>query len=203
VNIPDRFLKYFFLDRIAVIEKLCRGEGLGENFLISFTRTTPVVITHGSAGLSGSVKMVGFVPKSEFIVDFAEKAYRYAYIDRGKNMKDIACILLNEFYRLEYIDTSLIGGLEMGFKHSWVNIRETGEATILFYTPPDTSYEVRCSVEIHEEDNDPYKKYLNSIHDIFHHSGRVNKYPAYIFKIREIYDNSNNREGFGTKIYPA
>ncbi len=202
MGIPEIFLKYFFIDRISVIEKLCHGEKLSENFLISFTRTTPAVITDGPAGLSGSIKMVGFVPKKEYIVELAEKAYRYAYIDRGKNMRDITCRLYNEFYRLEYIDTSMIGGLEMGFKHSWTNIRANGKATLLFFTPPDTSFEVRCDVEIREDDNDPYKKYLNSLHDIFHYSGRKSNYPAYLFKIREIYDNSNTREGFGRKIYP-
>ncbi len=202
MGLPQVFIKYFFLDRIAVIEKLCRGEKLSENFLISFTRTTPVVITDGPAGLSGSVKMVGFVPKKEYIVEFAKKAYRYAYVERPRDMRETTCLLLKEFYNMDYIDVEVIGGLEMGFKHSWENIRATGKATLLFYTPPDTSFEVRCEVEIHEDDNDPYKKYLNAIHDIFHYSGRQNKYPAYLFKIREIYDNSNTKEGFGTKIYP-
>ncbi len=94
--------------------------------MIDITRTTPVVVTYGPAGLSGSVKMVGFVPRREYI-----------------------------------------GGLEMGFRHSWGNIRATHRAALVFYTPPATSFEVRCSVEVVDEDND-YKRYLNSIHDLFH-----------------------------------
>jgi hypothetical protein len=202
LDIPEVFIKYFFLDRIETIRKLCRGERLTENFLISFTRTTPAVITDGPAGLSGSIKMVGFVPRKEYIVDFAEKAYRYAYLERPRDMRETTCLLLKEFYNLDYIDTGLIGGLEMGFKHSWTNIRATGKATLLFYTPPDTSFEVRCDVEIHGDDDDPYKKYLNSLHDIFHYGGRRSNYPAYVFRIREIYDNSNSPDGFGRKIYP-
>jgi len=202
VDLPERFYKYFFLDRINVIERLCRGERLTENFLVSFTRTTPAIITDGPAGLSGSIKMVGFVPKKEYIVEFAEKAYRYAYTNRPKDMRETTCLLLKEFYNISYIDTSVIGGLEMGFKHSWTNIQATKKATLLFYTPPDTSFEVRCEAEIRDGENDPYRKYLNSLHDIFHYSGKKSNYPAYLFKIKEIYDNSNSREGFGTKIYP-
>ena len=55
----------------------------------------------------------------------------------------------------------------MGFRHSWENIRTTHKAALVFYTPPATSFEVRCSVEVADEDND-YKRYLNSIHDLFH-----------------------------------
>ncbi len=202
MDIPMSFIKYFVINRIDVLKKICLDDKPPENFLIEFTRAVPAVITYGPAGLSGSIKMVGFVPKKEVIYEMAEKAYRYAYIDRGKDMGEIACLLLKEFYRIELIDPMLIGGLEMAFRHSWENIRATGKATLLFYTPPNTSYEVRCDVEIHEEDNDPYKKYLNSMHDIFHWSGRISNYPAYIFKIKEIYDNSNSREGFGKRIYP-
>ncbi len=201
-SIPRIFIDYFYYDRVELIERLCKGLPPKGNFLIEFTRTTPVVITYGSAGLSGSVKMVGFVPYRKYIDEYAEKAEYYAYKNRPKNMRETTCILLKEFYVLERIDKSIIGGLEMGFKHSWTNIRETGRATLLFYTPPDTSFEVRCTVDIHEEDGDPYRRYLNALHDIFHYSGRRSSYPAYIFHIVEIYDNSNTSEGFGRKIYP-
>lgn len=201
--LPKEWMDYFFYRRINVIEELCRKGRPGGNFLLEFTRTTPAVITDGPAGLSGSIKMVGFVPKKEFIEELAEKAYRYAYIERpGEDMGSIACVLLKEFYNMELIDPSLIGGLEMGFKHSWVNINATHKATLLFYTPPNISFEVRTVVEIHDEEGDPYKKYLNSLHDIFHWGGRMSGYPAYVFKIVEIYDNSATRNGFGRKIYP-
>lgn len=200
--IPEVFIEYFYIERIKLLEKLCSSGKPPENFLLSFTRTTPAVITDGPAGLSGSIKMVGFVPRKEYIAEMAEKAYRYAYLERPGNMVETACILLREFYVLDKIDTSVIGGLEMGFKHSWINIRATGKATLLFYTPPDTSFEVRCRVEIRDDDNDPYKKYLNSLHDVFHYGGKRSSYPAYLFHIEEIYDNSNTRTGFGRRIYP-
>lgn len=199
--LPHSWLEYFFHERVRVIEALCRGEKALKHFLIHFTRTTPVVIADGPAGLSGSVKMVGFVPKKQYIEELAEKAYRHAYIDRPGDMRRTACILLEELYRIDLIDPLLVGGLEMAYKHSWTSIKATKKATLLFYTPPDKSYEVRTTVEIHIEDNNPYKKYLNAIHDIFHYNGKTSNYPAYIF-IKEIYDNSATRNGFGTKIYP-
>ncbi len=204
MDLPRIWLEYFFHHRIRLINELCKEGRVKGDFLVEFTRTTPVVVTYGSAGLSGSVKMVGFVPRSKYIVELADKAYRYAYIERpGNDMRSIACILSKEFYRMELIDLVLIGGLEMGFKHSWVNIRETGKATLLFYTPPETSFEVRVDVEIHDGIDDPYRKYLNSIHDLFHWGGFRSNYPAYVFRVREIYDNSARHGGFGKKIYPA
>ncbi|ABN70676.1 conserved hypothetical protein [Staphylothermus marinus F1] len=201
--LPKEWMDYFFYQRINVIRKLCMDGRPPRNFLVEFTRTTPAVITDGPRGLSGSIKMVGFVPRREFIEELADKAYRYAYVERpGNDMKSIACTLLREFYRMDLIDPMLIGGLEMGFKHSWENIKATGKATVLFYTPPETSFEVRTVVEIHDEDSDPYKKYLNSIHDLFHWEGKKSDYPAYVFKIVEIYNNSATRDGFGRKIYP-
>ncbi len=201
-GLPEEWIDYFYRARTRVLEKLCRGESPGPAFLIEFTRTTPAVITDGPAGLSGSIKMVGFVPHRELIEEMAEKAYRYAYLDRPRGMRETACVLLEEFYRWDLIDPMLIGGLEMGFRHSWENIRATGKATLLFYTPPETSYEVRVDVEIHDGEDDPYRTYLNSIHDIFHYSGKKSNYPAYVFRIKEIYNNSATRGGFGRKIYP-
>ncbi len=202
ILIPESFYKYFFLDRVEVLKKICVGGASLENYLIDFTRTTPVVITYGPAGLSGSVKMVGFIPKEEYLEDLVEKAIYYAYENRPRDMREISCLLYREFYRLDYMDPMVLGGLEMAYKHSWVNINATREATLLFYTPPTTSFEVRCSVEIHDKEDDLYRVYLNSLHDLFHWSGRRSSYPAYLFKIREIYDNSVSKNGFGRRIYP-
>ncbi len=200
--IPEEFFSYFFRERVDVIKALCESGRPPEDFLIGFTRTSPAVITDGPAGLSGSIKMVGFVPKKEFIEELAERAYELAYVNRPKGMREVSYILLKYFYREDVVDPHLIGGLEMGFSHSWININHNHKATLLFFTPPIRSFEVRTSVEIHMEDDDPYKKYLNSLHDLFHWGGVRSNFPAYIFKIEEIYDNSASREGFGRMIYP-
>ncbi len=197
-----KFWKYFFQERKELLERMCKGSAGMDIFMLGFTRATPAVITCGPAGPNGSVKMVGPVPKKRYILEYAEKAEKYAY-EEILDPRRAACMLYNEFYIDEKIDPTLIGGLEMGFNHTWENLKFSREATLLFYTPPTTSYEVRTLVEIIVDDNNPYKRFLNAFHDIFHkpHSGRSN-YPALLFRVKEIYDNSSTRNGFGRKIYP-
>lgn len=203
-KLPKIFLEEIYYSRINLLKKLARGEQLSfEQLVLEFTRTTPAIITYGPAGLSGSIRMVGFVPKKEVIEQQARKAVEYAYGSKSMSLGQVSRILLEEFYREELLDLYLIGGLEMGFRHSWTNIRATRRATLLYFIPPDTSFEVRCSVEIHDDGEDPYKIYLNALHDLFHKPKRDrSNYPAYIFHIEEIYDNSNSLRGFGRKIYP-
>ena len=79
-------------------------------------------------------------------------------------------------------------------------MQESKRATILFFTPPSKSYEVRCDVEIHTDDD--VWEYANSLHDIFHRPEKGRNWsrtPAYLFKIREIYDNSEDK--MGVRIY--
>ena len=200
MGLPKKWIQYFFHERKRGLESLCLKGEIDSGIANFFTRGTPVVASCGPAGVNGSVKMVGFVPRKEFIEEYADKAFRYAYVKRPPDMRMAACILSREFYVEEKIDFNLIGGLEMGFKHSWVNIRATGKASLVFYTPPDESFEVRVDAEVHEDD--VYKRFLNAFHDIFHYGGRKSSYPAYIFRIRELYDNSPVPGGFGRKIYP-
>ncbi len=192
--IPDKFINYVFRERVKFLKSM-KEEFNKSDFLINFTRTSPVVVTYGPAGLSGSVKMLGVVPKEEYINEILEEMENIS-----RNSREVLSFLLKKVYVEERIDFSKLGGLEMGFGHSWTNIKSTGEATLVFFTPPTESYEVRCNVEILEEG--PYYEYLNRMHRIYHSPGDDRKYPAYIFKIREIYDNSATREGFGRLIYP-
>ena len=198
----NKFWEYFFRERRMLIKKMCDGQAGMAEFMLGFTRATPAIITCGPAGVNGSIKMVGPVPRKEYIEEYAEKAERYAYRER-LDPKSAACVLYSEFYVEEKMDPLLIGGLEMGFNHTWRNLESSREATLLFYTPPVTSYEVRAEVEIITDKDNPYKRFLNAFHDIFHRPGKGRSdYPALIFKIKEIYDNSSTREGFGKRIYP-
>ena len=47
-----------------------------------------------------------------------------------------------------------------------------------------------------------YQQFVNAQHDVYHRpdKSRWLKYPAYVFDIEEVYDNSASREGFGTKL---
>ncbi len=201
-EIPQEFIHYVFVKRREAVEKMVNGELSDKEVFIEFTRATPVVITTGSAGLSGSVKMLGFIPRREYIRKLVGVLEEAAQKKRGGEAVNTVNLILDEVYREEIIDFNKLGGLEMGFNHSWTNIKENGVATLLFYTPPETSYEVRCEVKIYEEGE--LFKYLNLLHDLFHIVDRSrSNYPAYEFIIKEIYDQSATEEGFGRLIYKA
>ncbi len=183
---------YLIEERRQLLERMVRGEIEEAEMLLGMTRALPVVVTDGPAGLSGSVKMVAPLPKEEFFGD----AFRFV---RGlsKLPKREALKRLLRLFDAEKLDPLRLGGLEMAFRHSWENIRATGKATLVFYTPPSTSYELRCEVRIHEEG--PVFEYLNLLHDLFHAGGK-GPYPAYEFRVLEAYDQSATPEGFGKPI---
>ncbi len=202
-TLPERFLKYVFYDRLEFLKKMLRGEVDPREVYLMFTRANPVFITDGPAGLNGSVKMIGFVPKGEYLREMLERAREVMRRKSDKGMKYVLKELTEYFYDINKIDLKVFGALEMARKHTWENVKANGKVTLLFYTPPITSFEVRCDAEIAEEGE--VMEYLNLMHDLYHgtpDSPRV-KYPAYILRIREIYDKSASREGFDKLIYRA
>lgn len=200
LEIPDKLVNYLFRERRRILERMIAGEITDKEVFIGFTRGTPVVITDGPAGLSGSVKMVGFLPKTEYIKELTSLAIKIAEKRSKENDVSVMHKLLSHFYDESKMEFTKLGGLEMAFKHTWTNIKATGKATLVFFTPPIESYEIRCDVEIHEEG--PIYEYLNALHDIFHVvKGSRSRFPAYVFKLREVYDQSASIEGFGKLIY--
>ncbi len=202
MKIPDKLINYLFRERKRTLERMIAREITDKEVFIEFTRGTPVVITDGPAGLSGSVKMIGFLPKEEYIRELTLLAVKIAEKRSKGDESSILHDLLSHFYDESKMDFTKLGGLEMAFKHTWINIKATGKATLLFFTPPMKSYEIRCDVEIHNDG--PVYEYLNALHDIFHVVKESrSKYPAYVFKIKEVYDQSASKEGFGKLIYKA
>lgn len=196
--IPEEFIKYVFEERVEAIRKMLYGK-IDSSLLIDFTRHNAAIITYGPAGLNGSIKGIGFIHKEDILRDTLERMReelnsQYVPEKAGR-------FLLDEIYVREKIDFSKMITLELARKHTWKNlIKGMKEATILFFTPPSTSYEVRCDVEIHQYDD--IWEYVNSLHDIFHRPKKKrdwSKTPAYLFKIREIYDNSEDK--MGIRIY--
>ncbi len=196
--IPEEFINYAFDERVKMIRKMLSGN-MSDEILIGFTRHNAAIITCGQAGINGSIKGVGFIHKDKYIQETLEKMREelkseYSMFRAGK-------FLLEEIYVRNKIDFEKIISLELARKHTWHNLM-SGEkrATILFFTPPSKSYEVRCDVEIHIDDD--VWEYANSLHDIFHRPEKPRDWkrtPAYLFKIREIYDNSEDR--MGVRIY--
>ena len=195
--IPEEFTNYAFDERVKMIRKMLSGN-ISDEILIGFTRHNPAIITCGSAGINGSIKGVGFIHKEDYLADTLEKIRKelkseYSMLRAGK-------FLLEEIYVRDRIDFEKMISLELARKHTWQNLMESKRATILFFTPPSKSYEVRGDVEIHTDDD--VWEYTNSLHDIFHRPEKPRdwkKTPAYLFKIREIYDNSEDK--MGVRIY--
>lgn len=215
----NRFFNWAYRTRGNTVKALAQGKEMTpEKIFLSFTSHDPVFISHGSAGLNGSVKGIGFIPKEEYLEEalaaYIEHIKTYdpqdkTYSDRGLQL------LLKWLYSEEAeknIDFEHIYSVEMAFKHSWTNYRENPEATLLFYQPPMLSFEVRGKMEIVGEHNEPgtvspfelplIQQFINAQHDVYHLPDieRWVTRPAYRFTIEEIFDNSANKIGFGTKI---
>ncbi len=197
--LPEEFIRYAFEERVAGIKKLAEGK-FGPEALIGFTRHNAAIITCGEAGANGSIKGIGFIHREEFLSETIGKLREE--LRRPYNPRRALEFLLNEIYVREKIDFTKFVSLELAKRHTWRNVTSgSREATILFFTPPSTSYEVRCEVEVHEDDE--VWEYTNAVHDTFHRPDKPRdwrKTPAYLFKIREIYDNGER--AMGVRIYP-
>ena len=196
--IPEEFIRYAFEERVAGVRKLAEGK-FGPDALIGFTRHNAAIITCGPAGVNGSIKGIGFIHRDELLPETIEKLR--GEFSRPYDPRRALQFLLNEVYVRERVDFTKFVSLELAKKHTWKNvISGRVEATILFFTPPSTSYEVRCEVEVHEDG--PVWEYTNAIHDVFHRPEKPRDWsrtPAYLFKIREIYDNGER--AMGMRIY--
>lgn len=212
----EAFFNWAFRSRAETVMKLQRGEKISrEQVFLSFCSHNPAFISHGPGGLNGSVKGVGFLPKPEYLEETLEAYLRhiksYDGDDEAYSKRGLA-LLVEHLYRPEVhdrIDFTRLGSLEMAKKHSWDNFRVNREATLIYYQPPVISYELRGTIEIYDEatsgKRELYQQFINAQHDVYHRPdmSRWLMRPAYVFTIREIWDNSASKEGFGTKMrYP-
>ncbi len=203
-SLPEKFQKWIYEDRAAMVRRMAGEEVRPETLFLGFTRHNPAFITSGPGGLNGSIKGVGFVPKKEYLEETLQAYLRH--IDRGWRdgySQEGLNVLVQHLWApecTERIDFSVLGSLEMAFKHSWTNLQDNKAVTLLFYQPPMVSFEVRGEVEIHHDGL--YQQYLNAQHDVYHkpNKERWASRPAYIVRIKEIYDNSASRDGFGTRL---
>lgn len=204
-KLPEKFHNWAYQQRAEMVQKMAKGEKINpQELFLGFTRHTPVFISHGSAGLNGSVKGIGFFPQQNYmsaiLADYLEhinKGWRDGYSEEGIQL------LLKHMWGAECsskIDFSILGSLEMAFKHSWANYQENNDVTLLYYHPPAISFEVRGKIEIHTEGI--YHQFINAQHDVYHKPNPDiwSKRAAYVIKIAEIFDNSTGKNAFGTKI---
>ncbi len=197
MELPKSLVDYLLHSRVRALKKLVE-EGFTPEVLLEYTRATPVVVTCGPEGPRGAVRMVAPLPRPEYLEELTLILEEYAYRKRPKSLHEVVKVLLDHVYLEEKLDLTRLGALEMARRHTWRNLVATRRASLVFFTPPSTSYELVCDVEIHEKGL--VKRYVNALHDLFH--GGHSDYPAIVFWVREVYDKSNTSTGFGRRIYP-
>jgi hypothetical protein len=209
----DSFFYWAYKTRADIINRLLAEEDIPpEKIFLSFCSHTPAFVSHGPEGLNASIKGVGLLPKQEFLEEVLEAYLKhidsYDENDNTYSQRGLA-VLAGHLYApdlLHRMDFTRFGSLEMAKKHSWNNYKSNPEATLIFYQPPSISYELRGNIEIHDETlsgkREIYQQYINAQHDVYHGPGKTKNglYPAYIFNVAEVWDNSATKEGFGTKL---
>lgn len=200
IDHENPFWVWAFKQRAAMVKSLITSKNIDkDNFFLSFTRHTPAMITYGVEGLNASIKGFGFVPKRETIGQVTSKLNK-AIESNDPNSLQILYDCIYSDSAVLHIDTRHLISLELAYKHTYKNVSEKGNAlcTLLYYMPPVVSYELRGEVSLHE--NDEYSLFANAVHDIYHRPTAEKKPDkAYLFEIKEIYDNSV--KSFGKKIY--
>ncbi|MBE6594185.1 MAG: hypothetical protein E7644_00140 [Ruminococcaceae bacterium] len=215
----NRFFNWAYRTRGNTVKSMLEGKMMSpEKIFLSFTSHDPVFISNGPAGLNGSVKGIGFIPREEYLEEalaaYVEHIKTYDPEDKTYSNRGLE-LLMKWLYSEEAektVDFSHIYSVEMAFKHSWANYQVNPEATLMFYQPPILSYEVRGKMEIVGEHNEmgscsPFElpliqQFINAQHDVYH-APNIERWvtrPAYKFTIEEIFDNSANKQGFGTQI---
>ena len=211
----QRFFDWAFRTRAQNVIRLYNGEMTSpEKMFLSFCSHEPAFVSHGPAGLNASVKGVGFLPKDEYLEEtlaaYREHIATFDPADKEYGRRGLA-LLIKYMYGEEAhgrIDFSRLGSLEMAKRQSWENYRANSEAALIFHQPPMISYKLKGRVEICDEGGtekqELYRQFINAQHDVYHNPNPgAPLYPAYIFRIEEVYDNSATKNGFGQKLaYP-
>jgi hypothetical protein len=213
-----KFFEWAFDSRAETVMKIYRGEQFSmEKMFLSFCSHEPAFVSNGPAGLNASVKGVGFLPKDEYLEETLEIYLRhirsYDPEDKTYSQRGLG-ILIEQMYgedARKRVDFSKLGSLELAKKQSWENYRVNPEAALIFHQPPMISYKLKGTVEIYDETlsgkTEIYQQFINAQHDMYHTPGGTELWknqPAYIFRIREIYNNSASRDGFGAQMeYPV
>ena len=194
----ESFYNYIFGKRKETLKKLSENKIKDENELfLRFTTHNPTMITNGIAGLNGSVKGIGFFPKKEHL-EKKVRIFRKAIKEKGINKVKF---LFDEIYNKEdELDLKILSTIELAKNHTYKNLSE-GEknSTLIFYTPPIISYEVRGRVELFSAGYE--FEFVNLLHDFYH--GEAKNWDnriVYLFHIEEIYNNSAAPNGYGTQI---
>jgi len=85
-------------------------------------------------------------------------------------------------------------------KHTWRIVQKNKTACLLFYRPPNLSFELHGWLDVYRRGL--YYEFVNAVHDAFHYvplERRQVERPVYIFNVEEVYDNSPTARGYGVR----
>jgi hypothetical protein len=213
----EGFYNWAYKGRGKMVKRMLDGEEIPkEEVFLGFTTHTPTFVSHGSMGLNASVKGVGWVPKYELLPGILAKykAHIRSYTKDDKTYQQRGLkILYDNLYSEEgakNIDFSIMSSVEMAYVHSFTNYSENPEATLLFYQPPGTTFELRGRMSVYGkryakgdnvgiEDLDIYQQFINAQHDMYHmpNTDGWKTRCVYIFKIERMFNNGLGPMGFG------
>ncbi|MEB3806129.1 MAG: hypothetical protein GSR73_01240 [Desulfurococcales archaeon] len=206
---PKKYIEMYFLERRRIVEALLKAKGMDEIEDLIYKNSlllAPTVATCGPAGVNAAPFMVSFTVKDEYMDEAISKMkgiIEDMYGGGWRAMGAAARFLLEYVYNIERSNPLILVSHLMSKGHTYRNIIETGRATISILIPPDRgAFELRTRAEIIEEG--PLYEYANLLHDLIHVAPEGERhhpwYPAIVFRVEEIYDNSYQR--LGEKIYP-
>lgn len=186
---------------------------------------TAACLPGGEVEVNGKVLGVGYVLKREFVGEAVERLEEHLKLSdealssggRGREevLREHAARGLRLLLDLVYLEPSLaeekvdfekLASLELALrvphssKHTWGIVQRSRRASLVFFHPPSISFEVRCTISVHESGE--YWRLVNLVHDAYHYvppERRLGR-PAYIFNVEEVYDNSATPKGFGRRL---
>ena len=194
----EEFFEWAFHERRQLIQRMLDGQLTRQDMLVGFTRHTPAIVSNGPAGLNASIKGIGIVHKPEYLAKSVQAIEAYLDEHPSPAPRTASRFLLEEIYQEQKVDPLRLSTIELARRHTYENLKAGGPATVLFYMPPEITYELRCEARCFHDGLE--FRFVNGLHDVFH--GRRKSWdstPVYIFTIKEIYDN--HPEKMGQRIY--
>lgn len=188
---------------------------------------TASIAEDGTLDVNAKIVGVGYVPKERFLSDAIDKLSAHvregdSQFEMAKSEKEKRAFyedyqtrgmraLLRVLYfgpkkAKERVDFTKMSTLELALdvphssKHTWSNVQSSRKACLVFYRPPNISFELRGEIGIYIDSE--YHDFVNLVHDSFHFTplGMRTDKAAYIMDIEEVFDNGPTREGFGRRI---
>jgi hypothetical protein len=207
-EIPKIYIEEFFMARRKLIERLKEvgdPDALKDELAKNASLISPMVATYGPAGINVSPFMLTFFVKEEYLSTVLDglRYFTERYWRKGERAFVEACeLLLDTVYDLNVADPLRLVTHIMTKGDTWINLKATGEASIGILLPPDRgALELRARAYIFTEG--PVYEYTNLVHDIIHVVPKGERshpwYPAVLFEVEEIYDNSY--QALGKRLY--